>query len=179
VSYTVQLPFNNFIGKGDFASRLTAGWALSGVTSIASGEPVQITENDDRSLIGANSSFDAPNYANNGSPLFVNRNPRNQQGLPYFNSNYFAPENLGEVGNIMRRFFHGPGLDNYNMALLKDTTIAGEKKLQFRAEAFNVFNHTQFMNPSGNFNNQVQGGFGYVTAARDPRIMQIALKLLF
>ena len=52
-------------------------------------------------------------------------------------------------------------------------------KLQFRAEAFNVFNHAQFYNPSGNFNNSGVGGFGYVTGARDPRIMQVALKLLF
>ena len=116
----------------------------------------------------------------------MNRNPRNRQGLPFFNPNYFVPENLGQVGDIQRRFFHGPGIDNYNIALLKDTEVAGEKKLQFRAEAFNVFNHAQFNNPGGsnspgggNFNNQVQGGFGYVTSARDPRILQLALKFLF
>jgi len=51
--------------------------------------------------------------------------------------------------------------------------------VQFRAETFNVFNHAQFNNPSGNFNNTGQGGFGYVTSARDPRIMQVALKFLF
>ena len=95
ISYTVQLPFNNFIGKGDVAKRLTARMGLSGITSFVSGEPVQITENDDFSLIGANSSYDQPNYANNGSRLFVNRNPRSQQ--PYFNPNYFTSENLGQV----------------------------------------------------------------------------------
>ena len=186
VSYTVQLPFNDFVGRGAVASRFTAGWAVSGVTSIATGEPVQIQETDDRSLIGAGANFDVPNAANNGSPIYVNRNPRNRQHLPYFNPSYFVPETLGQVGDIQRRFFHGPGLDNYNMALLKETEIAGEKKLQFRAEAFNVFNHAQFNNPGnsnspggGNFNNQVQGGFGYVTSARDPRILQLALKFLF
>jgi hypothetical protein len=45
--------------------------------------------------------------------------------------------------------------------------------------AFNIFNHAQFNNPSGNFNNTGTGGFGYVTSARDPRIMQLALKFLF
>lgn len=177
ISYTVQLPFDNFLGKGDVAKRFTTGWALSGITSFVSGEPVQISETDDRSLIGANSSFDEPNYAANGSPLYINRNPR--AGLPYFNPNYFVQENLGQVGNIMRRFFVGPGINNSDMALLKNTAIAGDRKLQFRAEAFNVFNHAQFNNPSGNFNNTGVGGFGYVTSARDPRIMQIALKLLF
>ena len=186
VSYTVQLPFNDFVGRGAVASRFTAGWAVSGVTSIATGEPVQIQETENRSLIGAGANFDVPNAANNGSPIYVNRNPRNRQHLPYFNPSYFVPETLGQVGDIQRRFFHRSGLDNYNMALLKETEIAGEKKLQFRAEAFNVFNHAQFNNPGdssslggGNFNSQVQGGFGYVTSARDPRIMQLALKVLF
>jgi hypothetical protein len=70
-------------------------------------------------------------------------------------------------------------LNNSNLALLKDTKISETKEVQFRAEAFNVFNHAQFNNPSGDFNNTVRGGFGYVTSARDPRIMQVALKLLF
>jgi hypothetical protein len=65
------------------------------------------------------------------------------------------------------------------MALLKDTRITESVQAQFRAEAFNVFNHAQFMNPSGQVDNSGQGGFGYVTSARDPRIMQLALKFLF
>ena len=175
-SYTVQLPFNNFGGNGDIVKRLTSGWAISGISSFVTGRPVQIGENDDRSLIGSG-GLDEPNYAANGSHLYVNRNPR--KGLPYFNPNYFVQENLGQVGNIMRRFFVGPGILNSDMALLKDTQITGTTQLQFRAEAFNVFNHAQFNNPSGNFNNSGVGGFGYVTSARDPRIMQVALKLLF
>ena len=149
-SYTVQLPFDQFIGKGDIAKRFTAGWELSGVSTFAKGEPVSIVENDDMSLIGAfNANVDKPNYAANGTPLYGNRNPRNKAGLPYFNSGYYVSENLGQVGNAMRRSFSGPGIDNYDMALLKSTTITESTKLQFRAEAFNVFNHAQFKNPSG------------------------------
>jgi hypothetical protein len=48
--------------------------------------------------------------------------------------------------------------------------------LQFRGEFFNIFNHAQFLNPSGNINS---GSFGIVTSARDPRIGQLAVKLLF
>jgi hypothetical protein len=81
----------------------------------------------------------------------------------------------------MRRYFSGPGIDNYDMALLKSTTITESTKLQFRAEAFNVFNHAQFANPNGVVNNVGQGGFGYVTSTgfNNPRIMQVALKFLF
>ena len=81
----------------------------------------------------------------------------------------------------MRRSFSGPGINNWDMALLKSTTITESTKLQFRAEAFNVFNHAQFGNPSGLVNNTGTGGFGYVTSTgnNQPRIMQVALKLLF
>ena len=177
-SYTVQLPFDHFIGGGDIAKRFTAGWELSGVSTFAKGEPVQLSENDDNSLLGAfNANVDVPSYSNNGSTLYENKNPR--KGLPYFTPGFFQPEPIGQVGNAMRRYFSGPGLDNYDMALLKSTTITESTKLQFRAEAFNVFNHTQFKNPNGTVNNTGLGGFGYVTSAQDPRIMQVALKFLF
>ena len=178
ISYTVELPFDQVIGKGAVAKQFTGGWELSGVSTFATGEPVQIKETDDNSLSGTfAASIDVPNYANNGSHLFVDRNPR--KGLPYFNPDYFVQEPLGQVGNAMRRFFSGPGIDNYDMALQKRFQIFGEKQALFRAEAFNIFNHAQFNNPSGNFNNTGTGGFGYITSARNPRIMQIALKFHF
>jgi hypothetical protein len=71
------------------------------------------------------------------------------------------------------------------MALLKDTQITESTRVEFRAEAFNVFNHAQFSfntpngTAGGNVNNNVPGGFGYITYARDPRIMQLALKFIF
>jgi len=174
VSYTVQLPFDKFTGGAN--KRLTAGWALSGIATFAKGEPVQLSESDDNSLSGTSTAtIDEPQVV--GGHLFINRNPRS--GQPYFNPAYFQPEQLGTVGNAMRRFFSGPGINNFDMALLKDTRITESMQVQFRAEAFNVFNHAQFMNPSGQVDNTGQGGFGYVTGARDPRIMQVALKFLF
>ena len=176
VSYTVQLPFDKFTGGAN--KRLTAGWALSGIATFAKGEPVQLSESDDNSLSGTfTATIDEPSYANNGSHLFVNRNPRS--GQPYFNPSYFVTEQPGQVGNAMRRFFSGPGIYNFDMALLKDTQITESMQVQFRAESFNIFNHAQFNNPSGQIDNTGQGGFGYVTSARDPRIMQLALKFLF
>jgi hypothetical protein len=178
VSYTIQLPFDR-LGGGNL-KRLTAGWELSGIATFAKGEPIQISESDDQSLSGTfDDAIDEPIYANNGGPLFINKNPRNSTGQPYFNPNFFAQEPLGTVGNVMRRFFSGPGIYNFDMALLKDTKITERVSAQFRAEAFNVFNHAQFNNPSGNFNNSGAGGFGFVTSSRDPRIMQLAVKFLF
>jgi len=179
VSYTVQLPFNKFAKGNDMAQYFLGGWALSGISTFASGEPIQLSESDDRSLSGTfGGPIDTPSAANNGSKLYANRNPRNPNDS-YFNPNYFVAETLGQIGDISRRFFTGPGILNSDLALLKTNDIWESMKIQFRAEAFNVFNHAQFNNPSGNFSNSGQGGFGYVTSARDPRIMQVALKLLF
>jgi len=176
VSYTVQLPFDRFTGAS--FRRLTEGWALSGIMTLAKGEPVQLSESDDNSLSGTfDDTIDIPSYANNGTRLFVNKNPRSAE--PYFNPNYFAEEPLGQVGNAMRRYFSGPGIYNFDLALLKDTKVTENFQVQFRAEAFNVFNHAQFNNPSGNFNNNYVGGFGYVTSALPARIMQVALKFIF
>jgi hypothetical protein len=174
-SYTVHLPFNDFIGKSGWASYITNGWAVSGITKLASGLPITLQETDDNSLTGTNA--DLPDYNPSLGRLTGDHNPR--QGQPYFNINLFSQEPLGQFGNSMRRFFHGPGMNDTDLALLKEFTAIRESKIQFRVEAFNVFNHTQFNAPSGNWNNTGQGGFGYVTTAQDPRIMQVALKYLF
>ena len=173
VSYTVQLPFDKF--GGGAPKRLTEGWALSGIMILAKGEPVQLTETDDNSLSGTFAdTIDIPSYNPGNGPLFVNKNPRS--GQPYFNPNFFQQEPLGQVGDAMRRYFVGPGLYNFDMALLKDTKITEGLQAQFRAEAFNVFNHAQFNNPDGNINDTE---FGFVTSAQPARIMQLALKFIF
>jgi len=177
-SYTVDLPFNNLFGKNGFVSRVTGGWKISGISTFASGEPVQLNESDDRSLTGTfNDTVDEPSYAGGGQKLYQNKNPRS--GQPFFNPDYFVFEPMGQVGNAMRRFFSGPGLLNTDLALLKNTRVLENQQIQFRAEAFNVFNHAQFNNPSGQIDNTGAGGFGYVTSANDPRIMQVALKYIF
>ena len=83
---------------------------------------------------------------------------------------------MGRFGNSNRRFFHGPGFNNWDFALHKSTTLREGMTLQFRAEFFNLFNHAQFYNPTGNFNSSQ---FGFVTGAREPRIGQVALKFLW
>ena len=85
----------------------------------------------------------------------------------------------GAYGNAGRNIVRGPGSWQVDLAVSRQVNIAEGLQLQFRAEAFNVFNHAQFTNPNGLVNNTGQGGFGYVTGARDPRIMQVALKFLF
>jgi carboxypeptidase family protein len=173
ISYDYQLPFDRLGGP----SRLVKGWRLSGITRFATGLPVTLSESDDRSLLGTRSAgaiglaVDTPNF-NPGSLNFTD--PRS--GQPYFNTSLFSPENLGQLGNARRRFFSGPGLNNWDIALLKDTMIKEGMNLEFRAESFNAFNHAQFGTPDGNVNSS---SFGLITRANSPRIMQLSLKLLF
>ena len=189
-SYEVKLPFDRaFHATSGWSGRLASGWSISGFTTFAKGLPVSISEPDDNSFTGTQNTsapIDLPQYVP-GQKLFVNKDPRS--GQPYFNNivptptqtcpapgGVFCAEPSGQIGNSPRRFFHGPGLNNWDMALLKNTKITESKSLEFRFEAFNIWNHAQFMNPSGVFGSNQ---FGFVSAARDPRIMQAGLKFLF
>jgi hypothetical protein len=171
-SYNWLLPFDKLVSSG-WARKLVAGWSLSGITNFATGLPITLTENDDNALIGAGAvPVDVPNYT--PGHVLVDTNPRH--GNLYFNTSLFSNEQLGQLGNSRRRFFHGPGLNNFDMALAKTTRITESKELQLRFEAFNLFNHAQFSNPTGEINSSQ---FGLVTSARPARIMQLGLKFLF
>ncbi len=169
VSYSYLLPFEKWVGHD---SRLLGGWQISGVTRMTSGFPITMSEGDDRSLIGT-FGVDRPQF--NGGDLSTN-NPR--ETLNWINNakQTFSVEPLGQVGNSPRRFITGPGINNTDLALLKNLNLTPGTSLQFRAELFNAFNHTQFLNPSGNINSS---SFMVIKSAADPRIGQLAVKFLF
>ncbi|MGC1869931.1 MAG: carboxypeptidase regulatory-like domain-containing protein [Acidobacteriaceae bacterium] len=177
-SYEYQLPFDRYFHP----NRLTSGWTLSGITRFASGFPVTMVNNGDNSLIGTNpngvnnSSIDEPDY--NGGPLHLNHNPR-QPGNHYFDTAVFSMNALGTPGTAKRRFFFGPGADNYDMAVSKTVALAGSRSVLFRIEAFNTFNHAQFNGPSSVDGNIGSSTFGDVISAAPPRILQGAMKFNF
>jgi len=86
---------------------------------------------------------------------------------------------LGTPGTAKRRFFYGPGEDNFDMAVAKKLALVESKSLLFRVEAFNVFNHTQFNGPTSIDGNIGSSTFGQAISAAPPRILQGALKLNF
>ncbi len=178
VSYAYQLPIDRFFRV---SNRATKGWTISGITHFSSGFPVTLLNYGDNSLLGAepnginNYGVDEPQYT--PGPLDLSSNPRG--GKSYFNTSLFALQPLGTPGNAKRRFFYGPGLDNYDMALLKDVSLTETKSLQFRMEAFNVFNHAQFFGPTSVNGNISSSTFGQVVSAASPRLMQAAIKFVF
>jgi hypothetical protein len=178
ISYNYELPIDRLFRT---ANRWTHGWAISGITRFSSGFPVTLFNYGDNSLLGAepnginNFGVDEPDFT--PGPLDLNHNPRN--GQPYFNTSLFSLQPLGSPGNSPRRFFYGPGINNFDMALLKTVRLKESTSLQFRLEAFNVFNHAQFYGPAsvdGNINSTT---FGQVVSAAPPRLMQAGVKLEF
>ncbi|MGA8268820.1 MAG: hypothetical protein WB787_13730, partial [Candidatus Acidiferrales bacterium] len=159
----------------------TQGWELSGITHFSSGLPVTLVNFGDNSLLGAepnginNFGVDEPDYT--GGPLDLNHNPRN--GKPYFDPSVFTENKLGTPGTSPRRFFYGPGMNNFDMALLKKVRLTESKSLQFRIEAFNVFNHAQFFGPQAVDGNIDSSTFGDAISAAPPRLMQAGVKLEF
>jgi len=172
-SYSYELPFEKLFGSS--RTRLTRGWMIAGITRFANGLPLTLTETDDRSFVGTGpliSGIDEPNYT--PVQLQVGTNPLS--GNPYFNTALFTPEPLGQIGTSNKRFFHGPGINNWDIALMKNLRLTESKTLQFRGEFFNTFNHAQFNSPNGNITSST---FGLVTSAAAPRIGQVAIKFIF
>lgn len=173
VSYNYELPFQKLFGTAP--KRLVDGWSINGITRLSTGFPITITQSGDRSLTGT-SGVDAPDFIGG----LVTYDPRNYgpDGKPneYFNKSAFRSEPLGGVGDANRRFFHGPGFNNWDFGLHKLTRITENTSLLIRAEFFNLFNHAQFLNPTGNYSSS---RFGLVTGARDPRIGQVSAKFIW
>ena len=179
-SYKVALPFDLLFKRSD---RLTDGWSLAGTTRFSSGLPVTLYDDSDNSLLGTlgnginNYLLDAPEY--HGAPLDINTNPRN--GRPEFDNSKaaFTTETPGQLGNVPRRFFYGPGINNFDMTLSKLLRVTESKSLEFRLDAFNVFNHAQFYGAAA-VNGEVNDpNFGQVVSAAPPRLLQLAARFTF
>lgn len=177
-SYTYAMPLERLL-RAD--NRWTKGWSISGITRFSTGLPVTFYNYDDTSLLGTqgnginNLAVDELEYT--GGPLNLNHNPRN--GKPYFNTSLFSLPPLGSVGNSGRRFFSGPGIDNYDLTLQKNWQFSESKSLQLRLDGFNAFNHAQFYGPNSVDGNISSATFGRVVSAAAPRLLQIAMKMVF
>jgi hypothetical protein len=176
-TYIYALPFDRLFGH----SLLTEGWSLAGTTRFSTGFPVTLADDSDRSLLGTlgngvnNDLLDTPQMTS--GPLEMDTNPRN--GRPEFNTSLFAPETLGQLGNSARRFFYGPGIENFDMQISKAIRLNESRSLDIRVEAFNVFNHAQFYGPASVDGVVNDSNFGNVVSAAAPRLIQVAAKFHF
>ncbi len=172
-SYYWELPVPKYEG---FKGKTLNGWAMSGITTFQAGFPIRITEQDDIEL-QSSFDFETPGQPNIAAP-FQKLDPRGPGNLG-FNPGAFTENTVlpGTIGNAPRTVCCGPGINNWEIAFLKITPLSERFKLEFRGELFNAFNHAQFFQPDGNFTDG--SDFGRVKRARDPRLIQFALKLSF
>jgi hypothetical protein len=177
-SYTYRLPLEDLLRA---RNRWTEGWSVSGITRYSTGFPITFFNYEDTSLLGTqgngvnNLAIDSLDYL--GLPLEINHNPRN--GRPYFNPLAFGLPALGSVGNASRRSVSGPGIDNYDLTVQKNLKLTESKALEMRLEAFNAFNHAQFYGPTAVDGNVNSATFGQIVSAAPPRLVQIALRIIF
>jgi hypothetical protein len=190
--YYWELPFQHHNGaKG----KLLNGWAVSGITTFQTGFPIQIQSLADNELMYS-FDFSLPGLPAQLAPLHTQK-PQSHDNY-FFDPNSFT-ENatdssqppcsagaafgcydqalLGTLGTAKRTICCGPHVSQTDFAILKTIQLTEAKHIDFRAEFFNIFNHTQFFNPDGNTSDGSQ--FGQVTQARDPRQLQFALKFFF
>jgi len=197
VSYMWELPINRLFPR---LPMLTKGWQVQGITRFATGFPIQMGQSNpvdnpqlcpgdhpcegDSSLSGSPST-DMPNIV---GPIHI-QNPRSTPDRTYFGQSAFVATSCffdpitnlpsadcGTFGTANRRFFHGPGINNTDLGITKRIPVTEKKAFEIRGEFFNVFNHAQFFNPSGDISS---ASFGQVTNARDPRIGQVSAKFVW
>jgi hypothetical protein len=183
ITLLYQLPF--FQHSGNQLEKLTmGGWSINDITTFRSGNSfdpglsVALQGNASRPDVVPGVSTNGPKTWKNGS---------SQQ---WFNTSAFScpgsttgvscvtmtAANFGLYGNAMTGIIRGPGQEIYNMALFKEFHITEANYFEFRAEAFNTFNHTNPNNPNATLGN---ANYGKVTGAADPRIMEVALRYKF
>jgi hypothetical protein len=156
-----------------FKGKVVNGWGLSAIITYQSGFPIRIQDQNDDELQSSFFFEDANTPQVTGPVRFLN--PKTNGGGYFDTSNITVPA-LGTFGNLPHALCCGPAISNTDVVVSKKTSISERWRTEFRAEFYNVWNHTQFTNPDGNFTNST---FGLVQKARDPRLIQFGLKILF
>jgi len=184
INYVWDLPVRKYNGV---AGKVLNDWQVSGITQFQSGFPIRIQSQDDTELISSLFFLGANTPQLNGHLQTVN--PKQiqtfntfdygpQTGHFYLNADQskFTDSTLGQFSTTPRSICCGPGENQWDITISKRIALSEAKYFQFRTDIFNVFNKTQFVNPDGNFSNST---FGQVLRAREPRLVQFALKFYF
>lgn len=178
VSYIYNLPIGKGKAIGSGFNRKTdavlGGWELSGVVTSRSGPPVWVSGNNWNS------------YGGNPRPDVIGSTHASHQSInEWFNTGAFAYAPYGDFGNAPRYFSNlkSPAYNNFDTAILKNWSLGESRRIQFRAEMFNTFNHPNFFTPNGSYSGcdpnsdtNCVSGFGQITKAFPSREMQFSSK---
>jgi hypothetical protein len=205
ISYNYAIPFGKWLGVDNHGlGKFVYGWEINGVSTFQSGTPFLIADfgaftlqdtdliNGSRATIGSGTilttgsiSSRIDNFVNLGAFISGGRCVNNQNQIVA--STDPACTGFSALGDIGRNVFRGPFQTNHDMSLVKRTNITERVNIEFRAEAFNVFNHPTFQSPQaagGSFGNYgivdvSTGDSSILATANRPRTIQFGLKLNF
>ena len=197
INYVYEFPHVARFGNHELTRALFDGWQVSGITFFQSGQPYDVGF----SIPGIGSPQLTGSYTE-GARIKLIGNPLTGTSNDPYNRLNPAAYTLPPVGSIGLdapvRYLQRPGINNWDMSLQKTFSFKERARLELRADAFNVFNHTQFngvnstlnftsltnatptnlyLKPDGTVNNK--NGFGTVSGARDPRILQLVVRIQF
>ena len=189
VNYAYLLPFGHGQTFGGNATgvlnQIIGNWQIAGITSAQTGNWFTITD----SLTNVSTADGGGTVGFNEVRPNVVGNPNAKPTVPgtLFNTNAFVENSINfTFGNAGRNIVRGPGLQNWDFSIFKLFPINEQKRFEFRAEFFNIFNHVNpLLGPSGAISQEpvaVEFGtaqFGQAQAARDPRFIQFAVKFYF
>ena len=167
-----ELPF----GRGASGwQRLPIGaWSATAITVFSTGQPVNLRAPNQT---GSPFIVPLPNRICDGRSDAVAGNVRGN-GFLWFDTACFTVPAVGYFGNSGSTVIGGPGINNWDVGIQKFFPLRGEAtRLQFRAELFNAWNHAQFQQPNGDAG--AGANFGRISATRPPRLIQLALKVLW
>jgi len=151
---------------------ILGNWELSGLLSLDSGLPFTVVTGKNNSL--SSEGHDRPDLV--GNPNLSGGRSRGQEIQEFFNTSAFVPNAIGQFGNSGRNILSAPGYADVDFGLFKVIPIVERVRLQFRAEAFNLFNRPNFNAPVSSLNSPA---FGKIQTAGDAREFQFALKVIF
>ena len=179
-SYLYDIPFLKDSSQ-PILKYVVAGWQISGVTTIQSGSPVNITFAQDRANIGI-TGLQRPDLV--GSVPELNCQPNSggatevarRQLINCYDASAFALPAEFTFGNVSRNILRGPKFSSTDLSFMKNVPVGGGTRFQVRVEIFNVFNQVNYGNPNASFG---AAAFGSITSAGSMRQIQLGGKLLF
>jgi hypothetical protein len=178
LGYSYELPLGrgrHFLGHRGLLSQLLSGWITYGILTLQSGRPFTVAllpEHDNSNTGIASLGFGA----NNRPDRIASGELPNPSPDRWFDTNAFVIGDFGTFGNSGRNILDGPGYQDLSLSLMKNSDIHENLNFQFRAEFFNVLNHTNFDLPDNFLGSPT---FGRINSAQSPRRIQFGLKLIF
>ena len=185
VGYVWDIPVFRHAG---LAHNLLGGWQISGITTFSTGSPFSVIDDTDNGGVG--NGVGSAAYADIIGDPRTTAHPVDEYGRLFYNPAAYATPTALTFGDSGRNSLNNPDFINFNMAVFKHFTIKESTAIEFRCEAFNVFNHTEWLpiagqggsgaNLNGTYTNTLgTPNFLYSGGVHENRVLQFALKFLF